>query len=88
MLMERGGRFVVAIDGAGGGTWCLDFGAAAVSKGLSDADVSIRLSLAQFVSLSSGRVELRKLIVDGEVACEGERARLEDLSLVLAFLAR
>lgn len=88
LLAERGGRFAVVVEGPGGGTWCLDFAAAAVSQGPAAADVTIHLTLPQFVSLSSGRVELRKLIVDGEVPCEGQRERLEDLSLVLAFLSR
>lgn len=88
LLAERGGRFAVVVDGPSGGTWYLDFATAAVSRDPSAVDVTIQLTLPQFVSLSSGRVELRKLIVDGEVPCEGQRARLEDLSLVLAFLSR
>ena len=48
----------------------------------------VHLSPAQFASLSTGKVELAKLVADGAARCEGEHARLENVSLVLAFLER
>jgi hypothetical protein len=84
---ELGGRYVVEVEGAG--AWTLDFPAATVARGATPgADVIIHLSPAQFASLSTGKVELLKLTNSGQARFEGDRARIENVSLVLAFLER
>jgi hypothetical protein len=82
---ELGGRYSIEVDGAG--AWTLDFVNTKVSQGRVDgADVFIAMTPAQFGSLTSGKVELLKLVSDGAVRCEGDRSKVENVSLVLAFL--
>lgn len=88
LCQERGGRFALVVDGEEGGAWTVDFTSPEVRRGREAADVTVTLTPAQFASLSTGKVELRKLVVDGAAPCEGARERLEDLALVLAFLER
>ncbi len=84
---ELGGAYCIDVDGAG--AWTLDFPSATVTPGRGPAAaVTVHLSPAQFASLSTGKVELAKLVADGAARCEGDRARLENVSLVLAFLER
>jgi hypothetical protein len=84
MCQDRGGKFAVVVDGAG--AWTLDFEKAEVREGEEEADVRLSMDEETFGSLSQAKVELRKLVVDGAVTCEGEKDRVEDLSLILAFL--
>jgi len=84
---DLGGAYCIDVEGAG--AWTLDFPTTTVKPGRSaDAAVTVHLSPAQFASLSTGKVELAKLVADGAARCEGDRARLENVSLVLAFLER
>lgn len=83
---DMGGRYAVEVDGHG--AWSLDFPTASVVPGKEGADVTVSLSRPQFDSLSSSSVELAKLVADGAVKCEGDVKRIENVSLVLAFLAR
>lgn len=83
---DLGGRYRIEVEGHGG--WTLDFPTASVQPGEGGvADVTVRLSEAQFQSLTSAKVELAKLVATGAVPCEGDRARIENVSLVLAFLS-
>jgi len=84
LCAERGGRYGVVVDGR---AFTIDFAQAAVVAGADNVDVTVTLSAAQFQSLAAG-TELRKLVASGEAALSGDRDRIEDLSLVLAFLAR
>jgi hypothetical protein len=88
LCQEKGGVFAIVVDAEDGGTWSLDFGEASVREGGEGADVTITMTGEQFGSLTGAKVELRKLVADGDVACEGDRDRIEDLALVLAFLQR
>ena len=84
---DMGGRYRVDVDGAG--SWVLDFPSAAVQPGAgAAADVVVHLSLAQFQSLSTSKVELAKLVADGAAKAEGDVKRIENVSLVWAFLER
>lgn len=85
-LAELGGRYVVVVEGEGGGAWTLDFGTGAVSEGAGAADLKLELTAEQFTSLASPKVELRKLVSDGTVKSEGDTDRVENLSLLFAFL--
>jgi alkyl sulfatase BDS1-like metallo-beta-lactamase superfamily hydrolase len=83
---DLGGRYVVDVDGK---AWTLDYTSATVVAGAAaNVDVTVRLSAAQFASLSTSKVELKKLVADGQAPCEGDRAKLENVSFVLAFLER
>ena len=88
LCAEMGGSYAIVVEGAGGGAWTLDFAGAEVRAGGDGANVTLTMSPERFASLSSARVELRKLVADGEVSCEGDPGRLENLSFVLAFLQR
>jgi hypothetical protein len=83
---DLGGRYGVDVEGHG--AWSLDFPTASVLPGKEGANVTVFLSLDQFASLSSSKVELAKLVADGKVRCEGDVGKIENVSLVLAFLAR
>jgi alkyl sulfatase BDS1-like metallo-beta-lactamase superfamily hydrolase len=84
---DLGGKYCVDVDGEG--AWTLDFAAAKVVAGRADpADVVVHLTQAQFASLSTGKVELAKLAADGAARVEGDRGKIENVSLVLAFLER
>lgn len=83
---DLGGRY--AVDVAGHGAWSLDFPTASVLPGKDGADVTLYLSLEQFASLSSSKVELAKLVAEGTVKADGDVGKIENVSLVLAFLAR
>jgi hypothetical protein len=84
---DMGGRYVIAVDGAG--AWTLDFPTAAVQKGAGEnVDVTVHLTPEQFASLSSASVELAKLVASKAVRCEGDVGKIENVSLVLAFLSR
>ena len=83
---DLGGRYAVDVEGHG--AWTLDFPAAQVVPGSAGADVTVFLDVAQFASLSSASVELAKLVADKSVRTEGDASRIENVSLVLAFLAR
>jgi len=80
---ELGGRYGVVVDDR---AFVIDFVTGTVVPGAGAADVTVRLTPPQFASLATGRVELRALVRDGLVACDGDAARLENLALVLAFL--
>ena len=83
---DLGGTYVVDVEGE---RWTLDFPGAKVVAGASDgADVVMTMNAAQFASLSTGKVELAKLCADGAVVVEGDRTKIENVSLVLAFLER
>jgi hypothetical protein len=84
---DLGGKYVVEVEGAG--AWTLDFTKPGVTPGKVDnPDVTIGLSAPQFASLSTGKVELLKLVADGQARCDGDRAKVENISLILAFLER
>lgn len=84
---ELGGRYTVHVEDSG--VWTIDFTrAAVVADTVPGADVVIRLTPAQFASLSTGGTELRKLAVSGQAPFEGDAQKLENVSLVLAFLER
>jgi hypothetical protein len=83
---DLGGRYGVEVDGHG--AWSLDFPTASVLPGRDGANVTVFLSLDQFASLSSSKTELAKLVADGKVRAEGDVGKIENVSLVLAFLAR
>jgi hypothetical protein len=84
---DLGGKYCVDVDGEG--AWTLDFPAARVVPGcVEGSDVVVHLSQAQFASLSTSKVELAKLCADGAARVEGDRGRIENVSLVLAFLER
>ncbi len=84
---ELGGRYSVEV--AGQGTWTLDFPEARVlPSAVEGADVIVHLSPEQFASLATGKIELRKLVADGAVRADGDASKLENVSLVLAFLER
>lgn len=83
---DLGGRYAVDVEGHG--AWSLDFPTASVVPGKEGADVTVFLSRDQFASLSSSKVELAKLVADRAVKCEGDAGKIENVSLVLAFLAR
>lgn len=83
---DLGGRYRIEVEGHG--AWTLDFPTASVQPGDGPAaDVSLRLTEPQFQSLTNAKTELAKLVATGAVPCEGERARIENVSLVLAFLS-
>lgn len=82
-----GGRYVVEIHGEG--SWTIDFPTASVTPGHTNvADVVIHLSPKQFASLSTGKVELKKLTASGEARFEGNAGKIENIALLLAFLER
>lgn len=81
---ELGGRYGVDVEGQG--SWTLDFPSATIAEGIERADVTVRFTNEQFGLLSTSRVELKKLVADGVVRCEGDVSRIENVSLVLAFL--
>ena len=86
---ELGGRYVIEVQGEGGGAWTLDFPAAAVRPGKEDgADLVVTLTAEQFAAVSTAKIELAKLVFDGSAPSVGERGRVENLSFVLAFLER
>src|SRR3954470_13860329 len=83
---DLGGSYVVDVEGE---AWTLDFPNAKVTAGKREgADVVMKMNAAQFASLSTGKVELAKLCADGSVHVEGDRQKIENVSLVLAFLER
>ena len=84
LCADRGGRFCVIVEGEG--EWLLDFNDASVTPGRGEADLVLTLDADRFATLSGAKVELRKLVVDGDVQVEGDRDRIEDLSFILAFL--
>lgn len=82
---ELGGRYTVDVEGQG--AWTLDFTTRAVTKGAAaSSDVTLYLDAKQYESLSTGKIELLKLVHNGSVRCEGDQAKVENVSLVLAFL--
>ena len=83
---DLGGRYGVDVEGHG--AWSLDFPTATVVPGREGANATVFLSIEQFGSLSSSKVELAKLVADGKVKAEGDVSKIENVSLVLAFLAR
>jgi alkyl sulfatase BDS1-like metallo-beta-lactamase superfamily hydrolase len=84
---DLGGRYAIEVEGHG--AWTLDFPGASVRAGrAADADVTLWLSEPQFQSLTKANVELARVVADGTVRCEGDRAKIENVSLVLAFLSR
>lgn len=83
---ELGGRYAVDVEGQG--AWTLDFPTASIAPGNERADVVVRFTPEQFALLSTSRVELKKLVADGIVRCEGDVSRIENISLILAFLDR
>ena len=84
---DLGGSYVIHVDGYG--VWTLDFPGACVRTGASaDAHVVLFLTLAQFEALQNPKTELKKLVTGGAVRCEGDLGKVENVSLVLAFLAR
>lgn len=85
-VVELGGRYGVVVDGA---PFLIDFTTQQVAAGsVAGADVVVTMDAARFASLATGRVELRSLVRDGVVGAEGDRTRLENLALILAFLER
>ena len=86
---ELGGVYVLEVQGEEGGAWTLDFAAAQVRAGRADgADLVVTLTAEQFAAVSTAKIELAKLVADGTAPSTGERARVENLSFVLAFLDR
>jgi hypothetical protein len=84
---KLGGRYVIHVTDSG--SWTVDFPTQTVTAGAADAaDLTITCSAAQFESLQSPKVELKKLIASGALKAEGDLARVENVSLVLAFLSR
>ena len=84
---DLGGSYAIHIDGHG--AWTLDFPSACVRDGAAaDAQVALFLTLAQFEALQNPKTELKKLVTSGAVRCQGDLGKVENVSLVLAFLAR
>ena len=83
---ELGGKHCIVVEGAG--EWTLDFPNARVVAGRHQPDVTVYLAPEQFASLSTSKVELAKLVADGKARYEGDRSRVENVSLILAFLER
>jgi hypothetical protein len=86
---ELGGKYTIEVAGDDGGAWTLDYPTASVHPGADPgADLVVHLSLDQFTAVSTGKEELAKLVVDGRATSTGDKARIENLSFVLAFLQR
>lgn len=84
---DLGGRYAIEVEGHG--AWTLDFPNAAVQTGrMEPVDVTVTLTPAQFASLTGANVELAKLVRDKTVRTDGDVSKIENVSLVLAFLAR
>lgn len=84
---DLGGRYCIDVEGHG--AWTLDFPTATLKPGRGESvDVTLFLTEPQFQSLTSAKVELAKLVATGAVRCEGDAAKIENISLVLAFLIR
>jgi hypothetical protein len=84
---EMGGTYTIDIEGVG--AWTLDFPNATVVKGPdANATFTLHMTLDQFGSLTSASVELAKLVADKKVRLDGDASKIENVSLVLAFLAR
>lgn len=88
LCASMGGSYAITVEGDGGGTWTLDFDEASVRSGGDGADLTVTLGLEQFGELSSAKGELRKLVKGGSAVCAGDDGKLENLSMVLAFLQR
>jgi hypothetical protein len=88
LCASMGGSYAFVVEGEGGGAWTLDFTDASVREGSDGADLTVTLPIEDFPVLATAKGELRKLVADGTAACEGEKDRLENLSMVVAFLQR
>jgi alkyl sulfatase BDS1-like metallo-beta-lactamase superfamily hydrolase len=82
---ELGGSYGVTVDDS---AFVIDFASASanVAADVSATDVAVTMTRAQFESLATGKVELLALVRSGAVASRGDVNRLENLSLILAFL--
>jgi len=89
LCKSMGGVYAMVVEGDEGGAWTLDFGQAAVRPGTEGADLTVTLDLEQFQLLTTARGELRKLIAAGDARAEGgDPEKIENLSMVVAFLQR
>lgn len=85
---ELGGSYGVTVDDS---AFVIDFVSASANvandaKDVNATDVAVTMTRAQFESLATGKVELLALVKSGVVASRGDVNRLENLSLILAFL--
>ena len=84
---ELGGSYGVVVDDS---AFVIDFPSASAkavdAAAAAAADVTVTMSRAQFESLATGKVELLALVKSGAVGSHGDVSRLENLSLILAFL--